>query len=135
MIVFVNLDTEGTVSPRTTSAMPRCFSTMVAQSPTGELEVLPGKGHYTYAGNWKLQNENGLDGYHVSTVHNYVATVQHRAEINAKKGEELANTLDYRKLGAVSRGHRRAAGFSFPQRPQRAVQRHAQPGCGQGTTR
>ena len=74
---------------------------MVAQSPTGELEVLPGKGHYTYAGNWKLQNENGLDGYHVSTVHyNYVATVQHRTEINAKKGVADGNTLDYRKLGA-----------------------------------
>ncbi|MBS0429947.1 MAG: anthranilate 1,2-dioxygenase large subunit [Proteobacteria bacterium] len=100
--VFVNLDTEGTVSLEDYLGDAKVFlDLMVAQSPTGELEVLPGKGHYTYAGNWKLQNENGLDGYHVSTVHyNYVATVQHRAEINAKKGEELANTLDYRKLGA-----------------------------------
>ena len=46
---------------------------MVNQSPTGELEVLQGKSSYTFAGNWKLQNENGLDGYHVSAVHyNYV---------------------------------------------------------------
>lgn len=42
---------------------------MVEQSPTGELEVLQGKSAYTFAGNWKLQNENGLDGYHVSTGH------------------------------------------------------------------
>lgn len=73
---------------------------MVNQSPTGELEVLQGKSSYTFAGNWKLQNENGLDGYHVSTVHyNYVSTVQHRQQVNASKGEEL-DTLDYSKLGA-----------------------------------
>ena len=100
--VFVNLDNEGTGSLEDYLGDSKVFlDLMVAQSPTGELEVLPGKGHYTYAGNWKLQNENGLDGYHVSTVHyNYVATVQHRAEVNAKKGAADGNTLDYRKLGA-----------------------------------
>lgn len=100
--VFVNLDVEGTQSLTDYLGDARVFfDLMVAQSPTGELEVLPGKGHYTYSGNWKLQNENGLDGYHVSTVHyNYVATVQHRGEINAKKGAADMNTLDYRKLGA-----------------------------------
>ena len=100
--VFVNLDTDGTQSLEDYLGDAKVFlDLMVAQSPTGELEVLPGKGHYTYAGNWKLQNENGLDGYHVSTVHyNYVATVQHRTEINAKKGVADGNTLDYRKLGA-----------------------------------
>jgi len=100
--VFVSLDTEGTQSLSDFLGDGRTFfDLMVAQSPTGELEVLPGKGHYTFAGNWKLQNENGLDGYHVSTVHyNYVATVTHRHEINAKKGDAITNTLDYRKLGA-----------------------------------
>ncbi len=100
--VFVSLDTESQVSLEDYLGDAKVFlDLMVAQSPTGELEVLPGKGHYTYAGNWKLQNENGLDGYHVSTVHyNYVATVTHRMEINAKKGAEVPNTLDYRKLGA-----------------------------------
>ncbi|MFC6307953.1 Rieske 2Fe-2S domain-containing protein [Paraburkholderia dipogonis] len=100
--VFVNLDTEGTHSLEDCLGDARMFlDLMVAQSPTGELEVLPGKGHYTYQGNWKLQNENGLDGYHVSTVrYNYVATVTHRMEINAKEGSDVNNSLDYRKLGA-----------------------------------
>src|SRR5690606_21470958 len=35
------------------------------QSPEG-LEVLRGSSTYTYDGNWKLQAENGADGYHVS---------------------------------------------------------------------
>ena len=99
--VFINLDTEGTESLEDYLGDAKVFlDLMVAQSPTGELEVLPGKGHYTFDGNWKLQNENGLDGYHVSTVHyNYVATVQHRQQVNAEKGT-ASDTLDYSKLGA-----------------------------------
>ncbi|MGS0757368.1 Rieske 2Fe-2S domain-containing protein, partial [Roseateles sp. GG27B] len=41
---------------------------IVDQSPEG-LEVLRGASTYTYDGNWKLQAENGADGYHVSSVH------------------------------------------------------------------
>ncbi len=99
--VFISLDVAGTDSLEDFLGDARVFfDMMVAQSPTGELEVLPGKSTYTYDGNWKLQNENGLDGYHVSTVHyNYVATVQHRQQVNATKGG-ATSTLDYSKLGA-----------------------------------
>jgi benzoate/toluate 1,2-dioxygenase alpha subunit len=41
---------------------------MVDQAPDG-LEVLRGSSSYTYDGNWKLQAENGADGYHVSSLH------------------------------------------------------------------
>ncbi|WP_459624815.1 anthranilate 1,2-dioxygenase large subunit [Burkholderia sp. 3C] len=100
--VFVSLDAQGTDTLDDYLGDARVFlDMMVAQSPTGELEVLPGKSTYTFDGNWKLQNENGLDGYHVSTVHyNYVATVQHRQEENLKKGAGNSATLDYSKLGA-----------------------------------
>ena len=100
--VFVSLNVEGTDSLQDFLGDAKVFfDMMVAQSPTGELEVLPGKSAYTYDGNWKLQNENGLDGYHVSTVHyNYVATVQHRQQVNTEKGLVGADTLDYSKLGA-----------------------------------
>ena len=51
---------------------------IVDQSPEG-LEVLRGSSTYTYDGNWKLQAENGADGYHVSAVHwNYAATTGRR---------------------------------------------------------
>jgi phenylpropionate dioxygenase-like ring-hydroxylating dioxygenase large terminal subunit len=53
---------------------------LVDQSPEG-LEVLRGSSTYVYDGNWKLQTENGADGYHVSTVHwNYVATTERRKQ-------------------------------------------------------
>lgn len=99
--VFISLDTEATDTIEEFLGDARVFlDMMVAQSPTGELEVVPGRSTYTYDGNWKLQCENGLDGYHVSTVHyNYVATVQHRHQANAEKGV-TSDTLDYTKLGA-----------------------------------
>lgn len=51
---------------------------LVDQSPEG-LEVLRGSSTYTYDGNWKLQAENGADGYHVSATHwNYAATTARR---------------------------------------------------------
>jgi benzoate/toluate 1,2-dioxygenase subunit alpha len=53
---------------------------IVDQSPEG-LEVLRGASTYYYDGNWKLQTENGADGYHVSAVHwNYAATTNRRKE-------------------------------------------------------
>jgi benzoate/toluate 1,2-dioxygenase alpha subunit len=51
---------------------------IVDQAPDG-LEVLRGSSSYIYDGNWKLQMENGADGYHVSSVHwNYSATMGRR---------------------------------------------------------
>jgi benzoate/toluate 1,2-dioxygenase alpha subunit len=53
---------------------------VVDQSPEG-LEVLRGSSTYVYDGNWKLQTENGADGYHVSAVHwNYAATTGRRKD-------------------------------------------------------
>ncbi|WP_321892362.1 Rieske 2Fe-2S domain-containing protein [Paraburkholderia tropica] len=53
---------------------------IVDQAAQG-LEVLRGNSSYVYEGNWKMQMENGCDGYHVSTVHwNYAATMGRRKE-------------------------------------------------------
>lgn len=38
-------------------------------SPVGEIEVGAGTHRYTYGANWKLQSENGVDGYHPNFVH------------------------------------------------------------------
>ncbi|WP_234051401.1 MULTISPECIES: Rieske 2Fe-2S domain-containing protein [unclassified Xanthobacter] len=57
---------------------------IVSQAPNG-LEVVRGNSSYIYDGNWKLQMENGCDGYHVSSVHwNYAATMGRRKEEGTK---------------------------------------------------
>jgi benzoate/toluate 1,2-dioxygenase subunit alpha len=66
---------------------------IVDQSPDG-LEVLRGNSQYIYDGNWKLQAENGADGYHVSSVHwNYAATTQQR-KAAAAEGEDAVRAMD-----------------------------------------
>ncbi|MBV1960642.1 MAG: aromatic ring-hydroxylating dioxygenase subunit alpha [Immundisolibacteraceae bacterium] len=48
------------------------------QSPDG-MEIIKGFSRYTTPSNWKFQLENGVDGYHVSTVHaNYIGVVMKR---------------------------------------------------------
>lgn len=75
----------------------RIIDMIVDQSPDG-LEVLRGASTYTFAGNWKLQAENGADGYHVSAVHwNYAATTSHRKQQEARADQIRA--MDAGKWG------------------------------------
>ncbi|MBB5159800.1 benzoate 1,2-dioxygenase large subunit [Saccharopolyspora phatthalungensis] len=61
---------------------------MVVDQSTEGLEVLRGASTYVFDGNWKLQAENGADGYHVSATHwNYAATTARRTS-----GESSNNT-------------------------------------------
>ena len=78
---------------------------IVDQSEDG-LEVLRGASTYTYEGNWKLQAENGADGYHVSSVHwNYAATTNQRKQRNA--GDQI------RAMDAGSWGKQGGGFYSF----------------------
>jgi benzoate/toluate 1,2-dioxygenase subunit alpha len=75
---------------------------IVDQSPEG-LEVLRGSSTYTFDGNWKLQAENGADGYHVSATHwNYAATTSRRTT-----GESATETkaMDAGQWGKLRGGY------------------------------
>ncbi len=57
---------------------------VVDQSPQG-IELLPGRVQYTYQGNWKLQLENTLDAYHLTSVHpSYFRLLDRRAQAPAR---------------------------------------------------
>jgi benzoate/toluate 1,2-dioxygenase alpha subunit len=76
---------------------------IVDQSADG-LEVLRGSSTYTFDGNWKLQAENGADGYHVSAVHwNYAATTNRRKEEVAKR-EDNIKAMDAGRWGQQGGG-------------------------------
>ena len=79
---------------------------LVDQSPDG-LEVLRGSSTYTYDGNWKVQAENGADGYHVTATHwNYAATTGRRSTGESKN---TTQTVDAGKWGKQGGGY-----WSFP---------------------
>jgi benzoate/toluate 1,2-dioxygenase alpha subunit len=82
--IFVSLTDEVEDLKQYLNGAARFIDLIADQSPTGELEVVPGETAYTYSGNWKLTTENGLDGYHVPTVHaNYLMTTQERVRKDA----------------------------------------------------
>ncbi|WP_420174702.1 benzoate 1,2-dioxygenase large subunit [Luteococcus sp. OSA5] len=79
---------------------------LVDQSPEG-LEVLRGASTYTYDGNWKVQAENGADGYHVTATHwNYAATTSRR---NTGESANSTKTLDAGQWGKSGGGY-----WSYP---------------------
>lgn len=76
---------------------------MIVDQSTEGLEVLRGASTYTFDGNWKLQAENGADGYHVSAVHwNYAATTNQRKQRNAAADQIRA--MDAGKWGQQGGG-------------------------------
>ncbi|WP_413542732.1 benzoate 1,2-dioxygenase large subunit [Citricoccus nitrophenolicus] len=84
----------------------KVIDSIVDQSPDG-LEVLRGASTYTYDGNWKVQAENGADGYHVTSVHwNYAATTARRT---AGDSANTTKAMDAGKWGKVKGGF-----YSYP---------------------
>ena len=92
---------------RSTSVTPPRSSTCSSTSrPTG-LEVLRGSSTYTFDGNWKVQAENGADGYHVTATHwNYAATTSRR---NTGESKNETKTLDAGSWGKSGGGY-----WSYP---------------------
>ncbi len=79
---------------------------LVDQSPEG-LEVLRGSSTYTFDGNWKVQAENGADGYHVTATHwNYAATTSRR---NTGESKNTTKTVDAGSWGKSGGGY-----WSYP---------------------
>jgi len=69
------------------------------------LEVVPGSSTYVIDGNWKMQAENSVDGYHVSTVHRvFASTISNRESKDEYTG--MKKTESGRITGQVaSRGY------------------------------
>lgn len=77
---------------------------VVDQDPNGEIEVIPGPQTYTYDGNWKLQAENGVDGYHVGMIHgNYVLTTNNRQRL--AKTDDVVRPIDVGRFSDYPGGY------------------------------
>lgn len=76
------------------------------QGPNG-MEFIPGRVIYTYHGNWKLQMDNGLDAYHLTSTHTSFIDVQGRRR--AGQGNLAARSTDWAKRAASAAG-----AFTFP---------------------
>ena len=79
------------------------FLEFVADQSAEGMEVLPGSQTYVIGGNWKLQSENAVDGYHTGTVHRVFAnTVKQRESRDGLTG--MLRTETGRLAGDVKDG-------------------------------
>ncbi len=79
----------------------RVFIDMIADQAPHGLEVLKGGSEYLYAGNWKLQAENGVDGYHFDIVHRSFMGVAGR---RSASGKDAVKALDAAHLRHTRNG-------------------------------
>jgi len=83
--VFASLNPDVPTLAEHLGGAARAIDFCVDQSEQ-DLEVLRGWSTYTHRGNWKLQPENGIDGYHFTAVHaNYVGIMKREGERRAQK--------------------------------------------------
>lgn len=71
------------------------------------MEIVPGRVCYTYRGNWKMQMENALDQYHLTSVHASFMDVM--ASRSKGSGNTEARQFDWKK-----RLDQQAGMFNFP---------------------
>ena len=83
------------------------FIEMISAMSAEGLEVLKGCSTYIYEGNWKMQAENGIDGYHFTTIHaNYVGVISRRAKLEAAGGkDDVRVAYDDTMMKGFSSGH------------------------------
>ncbi len=66
------------------------------RSPEGRVTVPTGTHRYDYPGNWKMQMENGVDGYHGNYVHESFANILERS--GERKASDISRTRN--RVGA-----------------------------------
>jgi len=90
---------------------------VIDQSPTGQLEVVPGEISYTFDANWKLQFENGLDYYHFGATHaSYVDILKKRASLaTSEAGFSKEAASEGEGQGSFSFDHGHAVNWSIKQ--------------------
>lgn len=61
---------------------------LMDQGPNG-MEYIPGRAPYTFKANWKLQQDNGLDSYHVTSAHLSLLGIAKQRRASADDGKTV----------------------------------------------
>jgi len=101
--MFASLNADVTDLEAHLGATKTFLDLIVDQSPQG-IELIPGSSSYTFKANWKLQIENCLDVYHLTSTHpSFMKIVERR---NSGDSKHALKALDFEayRLPGVERG-------------------------------
>lgn len=68
-LIFASLAAEGESLLEHLGGVTKYLDLTIDLAPAGTIRLGAGVHRYSYQGNWKLQSENGVDGYHPNFVH------------------------------------------------------------------
>ncbi len=104
-LIFVSLNPDVPDLETHLGPVTECLDWIMDASPVGEIDLSCGVNKYDYAGNWKFQCENTVDGYHGNYVHRSIQEVTSRSRdqtgmrrLNGSDTSVKAQ-VDYRELG------------------------------------
>src|SRR5574341_31739 len=95
-LLFANLSEGGPSFEEHIAPVRRYIEYWLGRSPVEEVEVFLPQHRYEYPGNWKLQAENGSDGYHGNYVH-----LSWQRVLALSKESSVEETQQYRQSGAA----------------------------------
>jgi len=102
-LIFISLSEVGPTFDEYLAPARKYVDAWLGRSPVEQLEVLLPPHRYEYPGNWKLQAENGYDGYHGNYVH-----LSWQRVLQLSKESTVEEVQKYRQEGAargLPRGH------------------------------
>jgi phenylpropionate dioxygenase-like ring-hydroxylating dioxygenase large terminal subunit len=102
--VFASLSAD--VVPLVEHLGPRVLSEIdiaADMSPSGRLEVTAGVHKFGYGGNWKLQLENSVDGYHITHLHRSYFRIQQ--EHTGRDAAAFAGGSSPARVHSLGNGH------------------------------
>src|SRR5437773_6724315 len=102
-LIFISLSELGPTFDEYLAPARKYVDAWLGRSPVEQIEVLLPPHRYEYPGNWKLQAENGYDGYHGNYVH-----LSWQRVLQLSKESTVEEVQKYRQEGAargLPRGH------------------------------
>src|SRR6185436_16729413 len=75
----------------------RFFLDLVVEQGDGEVECVPGRVAFVYQGNWKLQMDNGIDFYHLTSTHASMMDIMRRRESGQGNADAKSFAWDKRQ--------------------------------------
>jgi hypothetical protein len=93
-LIFANLSPEGGSLREHLGRATEFIDLTFDLAPAGTVRLGAGTHKYSYQGNWKLQSENGVDGYHPNFVHRaFIESSHFSLKIFGPKSQGRAGSL------------------------------------------
>ena len=92
-LIFASLSSQGESLEERLAQVRKYADLWCDRSPTGTITLTQGLHRYSYPGNWKLQMDNGVDGYHGNYVHeSFLKVVERAGEASVREVTSLRRT-------------------------------------------